>query len=123
MVEQMLRACGQAVLVAEKYMDAVTGLSGSGPAYVYTFIEAMIDGGVSAGLPYDVARSLATETVRGAAAMVASSDICPAALRSAVMSPGGTTARGLLELEKNGFRFAVSSAVIEAARRSRELGA
>ncbi len=121
-VPEILGVCGEVVQVDEKQMDAITGLSGSGPAYVYTFIEALIEGGVSAGLPYGVARSLAVQTVRGAAAMVGSTDQPPAALKAAVMSPGGTTARGLLELEKNGFRFAVINAVVEAARRSKQLG-
>jgi pyrroline-5-carboxylate reductase len=115
-------ACGKVVHVPEKFMNAVTGLSGSGPAYVYLFIESLIEGGVGAGLPYDVARQLAVQTVIGAGRMVERTGEPPAALKAAVMSPGGTTARGLLALEQHQFKFAVMKAVSDAARRAEELG-
>jgi pyrroline-5-carboxylate reductase len=122
-VEYVLKACGKTVQVPEKLLDAVTGLSGSGPAYVYLFIEALIDGGVTAGLPYHVARELALQTVIGAASMIEQEGENPAVLRSRVMSPGGTTASGLNALEKNAFRHAVIEAVVAATKRSSELGA
>jgi len=121
-VKNLLSSCGIAVQVPEKLMNAVTGLSGSGPAYVYLFIEALIEGGVTAGLPCDVARKLAVQTVQGAAAMVARTDSPPAALKAAVMSPGGTTAAGLMALEENGMKYGVIRAVVQASRRAEELG-
>ncbi len=121
-VRTVLEAVGVAVRVGEKLMNAVTGLSGSGPAYVYLFIESLIEGGVAAGLPYDTARELAVQTVAGAAEMVARSTQTPAALKAAVMSPGGTTVRGLIALEKSGMKFGVIQAVVDATRRAEELG-
>jgi pyrroline-5-carboxylate reductase len=118
----LFSACGQVVQVAEELMNAVTGLSGSGPAYVYLFAEALIEGGVAVGLPYDVARACAIQTVRGAASMLLGGED-PATLRGRVTSPGGTTARGLLALEKHGFKTAVMEAVADATRRSEELSA
>jgi pyrroline-5-carboxylate reductase len=123
LVREVFEACGRVVEVNEKQMDAVTGLSGSGPAYGYLFIEALIEGGVTAGLPYDIARELAVQTVAGAAAMVLQTAEAPAVLKARVMSPGGTTACGLAALEQHGFKYAVIKAVQEATRRSRELGA
>ncbi|MBD3167253.1 pyrroline-5-carboxylate reductase [bacterium] len=120
--EHVLGACGEVVRVQEKLMDAVTGLSGSGPAYVYLFIEALIEGGVSAGLPYDTARRLAVQTVRGAAGMVEQTGEAPSVLKSAVMSPGGTTVRGLMALEEHRVKYAIIRAVADATRRARELG-
>lgn len=121
-IEQILNPSGQTVEVSEKQMNAVTGLSGSGPAYVYLFIEALIEGGVSTGLSYAVARQLAVQTVIGSAGMVAVSNESPAVLKSRVMSPGGTTVSGLLVLEENKFKYAVMKAVAAATQRAEELG-
>lgn len=122
LVRELFGSCGNVIEVAEKAMNAVTGLSGSGPAYVYLFIEALIEGGVTAGLTYDTARQLAVQTVRGAAAMVSESGQTPSALKAAVMSPAGTTVRGLMALEEGRFKHAVIRAVTEATRRAEELG-
>ncbi len=121
-VGDMLSAVGVAVELPERLLDAVTGLSGSGPAFVYTMIEALSDGGVAAGLPRDVAHLLAAQTVAGAAQMVLATDRHPAQLREAVTSPGGTTTAGLEALEQAGMRAAFVAAVKAAAARSRELG-
>jgi len=121
-VGRLLEAVGYAAETPESLLDAVTGLSGSGPAFVYTIIEALADGGVRAGLPRQLAADLAARTVAGAAAMVTTTGEHPAALRDAVASPGGTTITGLAELERNGLRSALIEAVAAAARRSIELG-
>jgi pyrroline-5-carboxylate reductase len=121
LVEELLSAVGRAWPVEEKLMDAVTGLSGSGPAYVFLAIEALADGGVLAGLPRPIALALAAQTVRGAAEMVLSSQEHPAALKDRVTSPGGTTIAGLEVLEQAGVRGALIRAVAAAARRSAEL--
>jgi pyrroline-5-carboxylate reductase len=117
----IFNACGKAVQVDEKLINAITGLSGSGPAYVYLFIEALIEGGVSAGLPYQTARACALQTVIGAAKMVEKTGEDPAALKAKVMSPAGTTARGIMALEQNNFKYAVMKAVGEATARAKEL--
>ena len=122
LAEKILASLGTAVKVPEKQLDAVTGLSGSGPAYVYLFIESLIEAGVTAGLPYDVARELAVQTVIGSAEMVKQTGEAPAVLKSRVMSPAGTTVRGLWALEQGGFKAAVIDAVCAAAERAEELG-
>ncbi len=122
LVRQMFEAVGSAWEVEEKQLDAVTGLSGSGPAFVYMMIEALSDGGVRMGLPRAVATALAAQTVRGAAEMVLATGQHPAVLKERVASPGGTTIAGLQVLEAAAFRGALMAAVEAAARRSAELG-
>ncbi len=115
-------AIGTCVELEEKLLDAVTGLSGSGPGYVFAFIEAMIDGGVLAGLPRPVAEKLVLQTVYGSVKLALESGDPPAVLKGRVTSPGGTTITGLQVLEESGFRGAVMTAIESAAERSRELG-
>ena len=120
--EEILGAVGVVVRVSETALDAVTGLSGSGPAYVFLIAESLVEGGVLAGLPRDVAQTLAFQTLLGSARLLSEGDAGPAELRAAVTSPGGTTAAGLRELERSGVRAAFLDAVTAAADRSRELG-
>ena len=118
----ILSSFGIALAVEEKYLDAVTGLSGSGPAYVFLFMEALADGGVQAGLPREVALKLALQTVYGSARMALESGKHLGELRDEVTSPGGTTIAGLYALEQRAFRGAIMEAVVSATRRSQELG-
>jgi len=120
--EALLGSVGLVVRVGERLLDAVTGLSGSGPAYVFLIAEALIDAGVLAGLPRDISERLSIQTLFGAATLLARGDEGPEALRAAVTSPGGTTAAGLRTLEQHGVRAALLEAVAAATERSRELG-
>jgi pyrroline-5-carboxylate reductase len=115
----VFEAVGGVYILSESMMDAVTGLSGSGPAYVYLLIEAMADGGVMAGLPRDMAYKLAAETVVGSAKMVLESGLHPGALKDRVCSPAGTTIEAVYRLEKNGFRGALMEAVWAASEKSK----
>jgi len=122
LVSKLFSAVGIALSVKETLLDAVTGLSGSGPAYVYVIIEALSDGGVAAGLPRDVASRLAAQTVFGSAKMVLETGVHPGALKDMVASPGGTTIEGLHELEKGNLRGTLMSAVRAAAEKAKRMG-
>jgi len=122
LTENLFGAVGQIVKVKEELLDVVTGLSGSGPAYVYLVVEALSDAGVLMGLPRDLSLKLAAQTVAGAAEMVIKTGRHPAALRDEVTSPGGTTIAGLEALEAGAVRSAFLSAVRAATERARELG-
>ena len=122
LVQKLLSSVGVAFQVKESLLDAVTGLSGSGPAYVYMFIEALSDGGVATGLPRAVATRLAAQTVLGAAKMVLETGLHSGALKDMVTSPGGTTIEGIHELEKGRFRGTVISAVRAGTEKSKKLG-
>ena len=121
-VAEMLAAVGEVCRVPESYMDGVTALAGSGPAYIYLVAEAMTDAGVEVGLPRDLARTMALKTMVGAVAMMEITGRHPAVLREEVTSPGGTTIAGLRELEENGLRRAFFRAIRRAFERSVELG-
>lgn len=120
--QQIFEAVGEVVEVPESLMDAVTGLSGSGPGFVAVMVEALIDGGVVAGLPRPIATKLALQTVRGTAELLQTTHLHPAELKDRVTSPGGTTIAGIAHLEKSGFRSALIEAVRTAYCRSKELG-
>jgi pyrroline-5-carboxylate reductase len=122
LVAQLLSAVGVAFEVREDLLDAVTGLSGSGPAFVYSMIEALTEGGTAAGLPAELAAELAARTAAGAAEMVLQTGETPGVLRERVTSPGGTTVAGLGVLSERGFSATVAEAVQAATRRSAELG-
>jgi pyrroline-5-carboxylate reductase len=122
LVARLLSAVGVAFEVPEAMLDAVTGLSGSGPAFVYSMIEALARGGTSVGLSAELAAELAARTVAGAAQMVLVTGEAPGVLRDRVTSPGGTTLAGLAVLRERGFGEAVADAVVAATRRSAELG-
>jgi pyrroline-5-carboxylate reductase len=121
LTHKLLSSVGIAVKVNEELLDAITGLSGSGPAYIYLVIEAMSDGGVAAGLPRDIATKLAAATVMGAAKMVLETGLHPGQLKDMVTSPGGTTIEGLHELEKSAVRAAFINAVRAATEKSKIL--
>jgi pyrroline-5-carboxylate reductase len=122
LVDHLLQAVGKAFCLPETLLDAVTGLSGSGPAFVYVMIEALSDGGVRMGLPRDVATALAAQTVLGSAKMVLETGQHPSVLKDMVASPGGTTIAGLHALERGGLRATLMDAVEAATKRSMELG-
>lgn len=123
LARQILSALGQEVFVEEEsYMDMATALSGTGPAYVFLFMEALVDAGVHIGLPRRIAEQLVTQTILGSISYYEMQKIHPAQLRNQVTSPGGTTAAALFELEKAGFRTALSTAIWAAYQRSIELG-
>jgi pyrroline-5-carboxylate reductase len=121
-VDRLLNAVGRAFRVSESLLDAVTGLSGSGPAFVAVMVEALADGGVRMGLSRDVALTLAAQTVMGTAKMILEANLHPAVLKDMVSSPGGTTIAGLHALERGGIRAALMDAVEASTKRSTELG-
>jgi pyrroline-5-carboxylate reductase len=122
LVCQLMSAVGHAVILPEYQLDAVTGLSASGPAFVAMFVEALIDAGVRVGLARDVATTLALQTVLGTTQMMQTTGRHPALMKEMVTSPAGTTIAGVHALERGGFRAAVLDAIVAATERSRELG-
>jgi pyrroline-5-carboxylate reductase len=123
LAQRIFETVGRTVLVEEKHMDAVTGLSGSGPAYIYIIIEALAEAGVKVGLPRDTATLLAAQTTFGAAKMVLETGYHPALLKDAVTTPAGCTVDGILELEEGGLRVTLIKAVMRATERARQLAA
>ena len=120
--QQIFTAVGEVVIVPESSIDAVTGLSGSGPAFIALAIEALADGGVASGLPRAIALELAIQTVLGTATLIKETQMHPGELKDLVTSPGGTTIAGVAKLERVGFRSALIEAVKTATKRSQELG-
>jgi pyrroline-5-carboxylate reductase len=123
LARRLFETVGRTVLVDEKHMDAVTGLSGSGPAYLYIIIEALAEAGVKVGLPRDIATQLAAQTAYGSAKMVLETGYHPALLKDAVTTPAGCTIDGILELEEGGLRVTLIKAVMRATERARQLAA
>jgi pyrroline-5-carboxylate reductase len=123
LAERIFETVGRTVVVDEKHMDAVTGLSGSGPAYIYIIIEALAEAGVKVGLPRETATLLAAQTTLGAAKMVLETGYHPALLKDAVTTPAGCTIDGILELEEGGLRVALIKAVMRATERAKQLAA
>ncbi len=123
LAERMFSSVGRTVTVDEKHMDAVTGLSASGPAYIYIILESLAEAGVKVGLPRDIATLLAAQTTLGAATMVLETGSHPALLKDAVTTPAGCTIDGILELEEGGLRVTLIKAVMRAAQRAKELAA
>lgn len=121
LAERLFRTVGRTVVVDEKYMDAVTGLSGSGPAFIYIIVEALAEAGVNVGLPRDIATQLAAQTTYGAAKMVLETGSHPALLKDEVTTPAGCTVDGILELEEGGLRVTLIKAVKRATERARQL--
>ena len=121
LAERVFQAVGRTVIVDEKHMDAVTGLSASGPAFIYIILESLAEAGVKVGLPRDVATLLAAQTTYGAARMVLETGYHPALLKDAVTTPAGCTIDGILELEEGGLRVTLIKAVMRAAQRAKEL--
>jgi pyrroline-5-carboxylate reductase len=121
LAQRIFETVGRVVVVDEKHMDAVTGLSGSGPAYIYIIIEALAEAGVKVGLPRDTATQLAAQTAFGAAKMVLETGYHPALLKDAVTTPAGCTIDGILELEEGGLRVTLIKAVMRATERARQL--
>lgn len=123
LAESLFSAVGRTVIVDEKHMDAVTGLSASGPAFIYIILESLAEAGVKVGLPRDIATLLAAQTTFGAARMVLETGYHPALLKDAVTTPAGCTIDGILELEEGGLRVTLIKAVMRASQRARELAA
>ena len=123
LAERVFNSVGRTVTVDEKHMDAVTGLSASGPAYIYIILESLAEAGVKVGLPRDIATLLAAQTVLGAATMMIETGSHPALLKDAVTTPAGCTIDGILELEEGGLRVTLIKAVMRAAQRAKELAA
>ena len=123
LAQRIFETVGRTVVVDEKHMDAVTGLSASGPAYIYIIIEALAEAGVKVGLPRDIATQLAAQTTFGAAKMVLETGYHPALLKDAVTTPAGCTIDGILEFEEGGLRVTLIKAVMRATQRAKELAA